>query len=44
VHLPADREGRKGKHNFQVRATDSAGNTNPSEAVYGWKVKKKRKR
>jgi hypothetical protein len=35
---------RKGKHNFQVRATDQAGNVDPTPASYDWKVKKKKKK
>ena len=34
----------KGKHAFEVRATDQAGNTDPSPATDNWKVKKKRKK
>lgn len=33
---------KKGKHTFEVRATDALGNVGASQA-YGWKVKKKRK-
>lgn len=33
----------KGKHSFQVRALDSAGNWDQTPAVATWKVKKKRK-
>jgi hypothetical protein len=33
----------KGKHHFQVRATDVAGNIDPTPATDDWKVKKKRK-
>ena len=32
----------RGKHTFQVRATDKAGNTDASPAKYAWKVKRKR--
>jgi DNA-binding beta-propeller fold protein YncE len=32
---------KKGKHTFQVRATDQAGNVDASPASDGWKVKKK---
>jgi hypothetical protein len=32
---------KKGKHNFAVRATDAAGNTDPTPATYRWRVKKK---
>jgi hypothetical protein len=35
---------RKGKHTFSVRATDQAGNVDPTPATAAWKVKKKRKR
>jgi hypothetical protein len=35
---------KKGKHDFQVRATDAAGNTDPTPATYAWKVKKKKNR
>jgi len=28
----------QGKHKFKVAATDSAGNTDPSPAKYGWKI------
>jgi hypothetical protein len=35
---------KPGKHNFQVRAVDAAGNDDPSEATYSWKVVKKKKR
>jgi hypothetical protein len=35
---------KRGKHTFQVQATDTAGNADPTPAVDGWKVKKKRKR
>jgi hypothetical protein len=35
---------KKGKHTFQVRATDSAGNTDPTPASQGWAVKKKRRK
>jgi hypothetical protein len=34
----------KGKHTFQVRATDAAGNTDPTPAADDWKVKPKRKK
>jgi hypothetical protein len=34
----------KGKHSFQVRAIDAAGNVDMSPAVGVWKVKKKRRR
>jgi trypsin len=35
---------RKGKHLFQVRATDQAGNVDATPASRGWKVKKRRKK
>jgi hypothetical protein len=35
---------KKGKHNFQVRAKDPAGNVDATPATDAWKVKKKRKR
>ena len=41
---PEDVRVRKGKHTFEVRATDAAGNTDPSPAAQGWTFKKKRKR
>jgi hypothetical protein len=34
---------KKGKHTFQVRATDAAGNVDASPAIDSWKVKKKKK-
>jgi hypothetical protein len=34
---------KKGKHSFQVRAIDQAGNTDPTPASDSWKVKKKKK-
>ena len=34
----------KGKHIFQIRATDPAGNVDGSPATFDWKVKKKKKR
>jgi large repetitive protein len=33
-----------GKHTFQVRATDPAGNVYGSPAIDTWKVKKKKKK
>jgi hypothetical protein len=33
---------RKGKHLFQVRATDRAGNVDATPASRNWRVKKKR--
>ena len=41
---PEDIKVKKGKHTFEVRATDAAGNTDPSPATQSWKVKKKRKK
>jgi hypothetical protein len=35
------RAGKPGKHNFQVRARDAAGNLDQSPAAYSWKLKKK---
>jgi trypsin len=35
---------RKGKHLFQVRATDQAGNVDATPAAREWKVKKKRRK
>jgi len=35
---------KKGKHSFQVRAKDAAGNLDGSPATDDWKVKKKRKK
>jgi hypothetical protein len=35
---------RKGKHLFQVRATDRAGNVDATPASRSWKVKKRRKK
>ncbi len=35
---------KKGKHRFEVRARDGAGNVDPSAASQTWKKKKKRKR
>jgi len=35
---------RKGRHTFEVRAIDAAGNVDPQPAGYRWKVKKKKKR
>jgi hypothetical protein len=34
---------KKGRHNFQVRATDPAGNVDQTPATYDWRVKKKKK-
>ena len=33
---------KKGKHSFEVRATDAAGNADPTPAADAWKVKKKK--
>ena len=35
---------KKGEHTFEVRATDAAGNTDPTPATQTWKVKKKKKK
>ena len=35
---------KKGKHSFDVRATDAAGNADPTPASDTWKVKKKKKK
>jgi hypothetical protein len=35
---------KKGRHNFQVRARDAAGNVDPTPASDDWKVKKKKKK
>ena len=35
---------KKGMHQFEVRASDQATNTDPTPASYGWKVKKKKKK
>ncbi len=35
---------KKGKHTFQVQATDAAGNSDPTPAVDSWKVKKRKKK
>jgi hypothetical protein len=32
---------RKGKHTFQVRAVDSAGNVDPTPATRSWRFKKR---
>ena len=39
---PDDVKVNKGKHTFAVRATDAAGNVDPTPASQGWKVKKKK--
>jgi hypothetical protein len=36
-------KGKKGKNHFEVRATDAAGNVDPTPATDDWKVKKKKK-
>jgi hypothetical protein len=41
---PHDVKVKKGKHSFEVRATDAAGNVDGSPAQDSWKVKKKRKK
>jgi DNA-binding beta-propeller fold protein YncE len=41
---PEQLKAGKGKHSFDVRAIDPAGNTDPTPADQAWKVKKKRKR
>jgi len=35
---------KRGKHSFQVRAKDAAGNVDPTPAEQSWKVKKKKKK
>jgi hypothetical protein len=40
---PLTVKGKKGKNNFKVRATDSAGNVDPTPASVDWKVKKKKR-
>ncbi len=35
---------KKGKHHFEVRATDAAGNVDPTPATDSWTVKKKKKK
>jgi hypothetical protein len=35
---------KKGKHEFEVRAVDAAGNVDPTPATDDWKVKKKKKK
>lgn len=34
---------KKGKHVFEARATDAAGNADPTPARYSWKVKRKKR-
>jgi hypothetical protein len=41
---PAVVKVKRGKHSFEVRATDAAGNVDGSPAADGWKVKKKKPR
>ena len=41
---PRDVKVKKGKHTFEVRATDAAGNTDPTPATQSWTVKKKKRR
>ena len=41
---PQKVKAKKGKHTFEVQATDAAGNTDATPATYSWKVKKKKKR
>ena len=41
---PEDVKVGKGKHTFEVRATDAAGNTDPTPATQSWTVKKKRRK
>jgi Ca2+-binding RTX toxin-like protein len=41
---PDDVKVKKGKHTFEVRATDAAGNTDATPASESWKVKKKGKK
>jgi subtilisin-like proprotein convertase family protein len=40
---PFKKKLRKGKHTFAVRATDEAGNTDPTPAEHAFKIKKKKK-
>jgi hypothetical protein len=40
---PLELKVEKGKHGFEVRATDAAGNVDPTPASQSWKVKKKKK-
>jgi Tol biopolymer transport system component len=35
---------KKGKHSFQVRSTDAAGNADPTPATQSWTVKKKKQK
>ena len=44
VHLPRTLKAGKGKHTFEVRATDAAGNVDPTPATQSWTVKKKKKK
>jgi large repetitive protein len=41
---PKQVKAKKGKHSFAVRATDAAGNTDPTPATRSWTVKKKKKK
>jgi DNA-binding beta-propeller fold protein YncE len=41
---PKDVKVKNGKHAFEVRATDPAGNTDPTPAEQSWKVKKQAKK
>ena len=40
---PHDVKVKKGRHHFEVRATDAAGNVDPTPATQDWKVKKKKR-
>jgi hypothetical protein len=40
---PNELKVEKGKHKFEVRATDTSGNVDPTPATLAWKVKKKKK-
>jgi predicted outer membrane repeat protein len=40
---PRKEKVKKGKHEFEVRAVDAAGNVDPTPATDDWKVKKKKK-
>ena len=41
---PFEDKVKKGRHHFEVRAIDAAGNVDPTPASYDWKVKKKKKK
>ena len=41
---PEEFKAAKGRHTFEVRATDAAGNTDPTPATQSWIVKKKKKK